>query len=328
MNVALARSDAAPAERPPLPQMGAATRELHDSRRRERAVPASRAPHDPARPRATRATSSRGRRRRPRSSSRGDGAWSELPHLYARYGTPGTTRADRARCASSSTRRAASSPTAACRRSRSSPTCSIGHGAHAIAMRQVYNKTRAFFECDRQARRRDAHARRRRRSRRARGRAAPRDPARVRRDVHEPARPRAGHPGARRARAPRAGRAARDRLDDRDAVGHPHAAARSGRRRRHRQPDEGARRPGRRARRLHRDERRRARQPDHGSDRDARRHPRRRARPPRRRAPRRRPSACTRAAARPPRRSPRSSRATRGSSACSTRRGPIIPMRR
>ena len=59
----------------------------------------------------------------------GEGAWSELPHLYARYGTPGTAaliaalrELEGSRCAGSSTRAARSSPIAACRRSRSSST--------------------------------------------------------------------------------------------------------------------------------------------------------------------------------------------------------------
>lgn len=76
---------------------------------------------------------------------RGDGAWSELQPLYARYGTAGTNEL------------------IAALRSFENATCgfvtdcgmqavalvadvSIAAGAHIIAMRQVYNKTRAFFE--------------------------------------------------------------------------------------------------------------------------------------------------------------------------------------
>ena len=76
---------------------------------------------------------------------RGDGAWSELPHLYARYGTVGT------------------SELIAALRGLEKATCAIvtdcgmqavalvadqlvQRGGHAVVMRQVYNKTRLFFE--------------------------------------------------------------------------------------------------------------------------------------------------------------------------------------
>jgi cystathionine gamma-lyase len=75
----------------------------------------------------------------------GDGAWSELPHLYARYGTPGTraliekVRAlEAARCAlvvDSGMQAVALVVDALVQR-----------GAHAVAMRQVYNKSRTFLE--------------------------------------------------------------------------------------------------------------------------------------------------------------------------------------
>ncbi|HTR50970.1 MAG TPA: aminotransferase class I/II-fold pyridoxal phosphate-dependent enzyme [Kofleriaceae bacterium] len=76
---------------------------------------------------------------------RGDGAWSELPHLYARYGTPGTAELiaalrglEQARCAI----------VADCGMQAVAlvADCAIAAGAHVVAMRQVYNKTRAFFE--------------------------------------------------------------------------------------------------------------------------------------------------------------------------------------
>ena len=191
-------------------------------------------------------------RRRPASCSRGDGAWSELPHLYARYGTPGTSELiaalrelERARCA-----------------------IVTDCGMQAVALvadrsslaRGARGRDAAGLQQDPHVLRSEREARRRRRSRSSTTAISPRSPPRcarhalrVRRDVHQSAGPRAGRPGARRARAPRARRAARDRLDDRDAVGVTHAAARSRRRRRGRQPDQGARRPGRRARRLHRD---------------------------------------------------------------------------
>ncbi|CAN5438625.1 cystathionine gamma-synthase [soil metagenome] len=77
---------------------------------------------------------------------RGDGAWSELPHLYARYGTEGTTEL-----------------IGKLRELEGGATCAIVAdcgmqavalvadqlvlgGVHGVVMRQVYNKTRAFFE--------------------------------------------------------------------------------------------------------------------------------------------------------------------------------------
>jgi cystathionine beta-lyase/cystathionine gamma-synthase len=73
------------------------------------------------------------------------GCWSELPHLYARYGTPGTAELiaalrdlEGARCAlvTDCGMQSVALVTDALVSSR----------AHVIAMRQVYNKTRAFFE--------------------------------------------------------------------------------------------------------------------------------------------------------------------------------------
>ena len=75
----------------------------------------------------------------------GDGAWSELPHLYARYGTPGTSeliaelrKLEHAKCGF----------VVDCGMQAVALVADvlIGHGSHAIAMRQVYNKTRAFYE--------------------------------------------------------------------------------------------------------------------------------------------------------------------------------------
>lgn len=77
---------------------------------------------------------------------RGDGAWSELPHLYARYGTEGTTEL-----------------IGKLRELEGGASCAIVvdcgmqavalvadqlvmRGGHGVVMRQVYNKTRAFFE--------------------------------------------------------------------------------------------------------------------------------------------------------------------------------------
>jgi len=75
----------------------------------------------------------------------GSGAWSELPHLYARYGTPGTAQLiaalralEGARCAlvTDSGMQAFALVVDAL----------IGAGDHAVILRQVYNKTRTFLE--------------------------------------------------------------------------------------------------------------------------------------------------------------------------------------
>lgn len=134
----------APRERPDRAQMSAATRKLHDS------VDAN-APflHPERRSIQQDLRDSRGvvswQEAKAAFIVRGDGAWSELPPLYARYGTAGT------------------SELIAALRKLEHATCgivtdcgmqavalvsdvSIAAGAHIIAMRQVYNKTRAFFE--------------------------------------------------------------------------------------------------------------------------------------------------------------------------------------
>ena len=75
----------------------------------------------------------------------GDGAWSELPHLYARYGTPGTAaliaalrtlEGARAAIVTDSGMQAVALVT----------DVVLGAGDHAVVMRQVYNKTRTFIE--------------------------------------------------------------------------------------------------------------------------------------------------------------------------------------
>ena len=74
-----------------------------------------------------------------------DGCWSELPHLYARYGTPGTSELiaalrelEHARCAL----------VADCGMQAVALVADVlvRAGVHAVAMRQVYNTTRAFFD--------------------------------------------------------------------------------------------------------------------------------------------------------------------------------------
>ncbi len=77
--------------------------------------------------------------------ARGQGTWSELPHLYARYGTEGTSELikklrelEHADCGF----------VVDCGMQAVALVAdvSIARGTHAIVMRQVYNKTRAFFE--------------------------------------------------------------------------------------------------------------------------------------------------------------------------------------
>jgi cystathionine beta-lyase/cystathionine gamma-synthase len=75
----------------------------------------------------------------------GGGVWSDLPHLYARYGNPGAAaliaalrELEHARCAlvTDSGMQAIALVVDAL----------VARGTHVIAMRQVYNKTRAFLE--------------------------------------------------------------------------------------------------------------------------------------------------------------------------------------
>ncbi|NVB82018.1 MAG: aminotransferase class V-fold PLP-dependent enzyme [Kofleriaceae bacterium] len=134
----------APAERPPRTIMGSATRELHDS------VDAN-APYLHPERRTIQRDLGHSRNVVAWQEAKaafivtGDGAWSELPHLYARYGTPGTAeliaelrRLERASCAFVTDCGMQAVALVA--------DVSIAAGTHAIAMRQVYNKTRSFFE--------------------------------------------------------------------------------------------------------------------------------------------------------------------------------------
>lgn len=134
----------APADRPPRALMGAATRELHD------AVDAN-APYLHPERRTIQRDLGDSRNVVAWQEAKaafivtGDGAWSELPHLYARYGTPGTAELigqlralEHASCAFVTDCGMQAVALVA--------DVSIAAGTHAIAMRQVYNKTRSFFE--------------------------------------------------------------------------------------------------------------------------------------------------------------------------------------
>ena len=75
----------------------------------------------------------------------GEGAWSELPHLYARYGTPGTAQLigelrqlEHARCALVTDCGMQAVALVA--------DVLVQPATHAVVMRQVYNKTRTFLE--------------------------------------------------------------------------------------------------------------------------------------------------------------------------------------
>jgi cystathionine beta-lyase/cystathionine gamma-synthase len=76
---------------------------------------------------------------------RGDGAWSELPHLYARYGTPGTRRLIAA-LRTLEGARAAIVTDSGMQAVALVIDCVLQAGGHAVVMRQVYNKTRSFIE--------------------------------------------------------------------------------------------------------------------------------------------------------------------------------------
>ena len=133
-----------PAERPPLAAMGSATRELHESIN-ENAPFLHPERRTIQRDLGTSATGVAWQEAKAAFTLTGDGAWSELPHLYARYGTPGTTELiaalrelEHAKCAFVTDCGMQAVALVA--------DVLIGHGSHAIAMRQVYNKTRAFYE--------------------------------------------------------------------------------------------------------------------------------------------------------------------------------------
>jgi cystathionine beta-lyase/cystathionine gamma-synthase len=76
---------------------------------------------------------------------RGDGAWSELPHLYARYGTPAIARLIAALRELEGARAALVTD---CGMQAFALVCDslLDRGGHAIVMRQVYNKTRTYLE--------------------------------------------------------------------------------------------------------------------------------------------------------------------------------------
>jgi methionine-gamma-lyase len=138
-----------PAERPPIARMGEATRALHgalDDHARATGV----AWLNPERPTIQRDLLGspevvEWQEAKAAFLVRGDGAWSELPHLYARYGTPGTARLIAA------LRELEGAGAAVVTDSGMQAFALVAdvlleRGAHAVVLRQVYNKTKTFLE--------------------------------------------------------------------------------------------------------------------------------------------------------------------------------------
>ena len=134
----------APAERPPRAAMTPATRELHDAVDRN-------APwlHPSRRTLQRDLGSSDGvaawQQGKARFVAARDGAWSELPHLYARYGTEGTAALIRELRA---LEHAGCAIVTDCGMQAVALVVDalLAPATRAVVMRQVYNKTRAFFE--------------------------------------------------------------------------------------------------------------------------------------------------------------------------------------
>jgi O-acetylhomoserine (thiol)-lyase len=139
----------APVERPSLDAMGATTRELHNSLD-DRARAEGTAWLHP-----TRRTIQRDLLGSPNVIAwqeakaafliAGGGAWSELPHLYARYGTPGGA-ALIARLRELEGARAVMVTDSGMQALALIADVVIAKGTHGIVMRQIYNKTKTFFE--------------------------------------------------------------------------------------------------------------------------------------------------------------------------------------
>jgi cystathionine beta-lyase/cystathionine gamma-synthase len=138
-----------PRQRPALADMAAATRELHaalDGQARQAGVPWLHPEHR---------TIQRDLLGSPAVVAwqeakaafllGGDGAWSELPHLYARYGTPGTAELIAALRALEGAR-AAIVTDSGMQAVALVADVLLTAGGHAVVMRQVYNKTRTFLE--------------------------------------------------------------------------------------------------------------------------------------------------------------------------------------
>jgi cystathionine beta-lyase/cystathionine gamma-synthase len=138
-----------PRERPLLGGMGAATRQLHaalDVQARKTGVPWL----NPERPTIQRdllgsPSVVAWQEAKAACLMLGDGAWSELPQLYARYGTSGTAELIAA-LRTLEGARAAIVTDSGMQAIALVADVVLRAGGHAVVMRQVYNKTRVFLE--------------------------------------------------------------------------------------------------------------------------------------------------------------------------------------
>jgi len=137
-----------PAERPPLAEMAAATRDLHaalDAHARAAGVPYLH-PADPTvqldllgSPRVIAWQEAKAEH-----LFVGDGCWSELPQLYARYGTTaGAALLARVRALEAAT--CAIAVDSGMQATALTFDALMAPGGHAVLMRQVYNKTRTYL---------------------------------------------------------------------------------------------------------------------------------------------------------------------------------------
>lgn len=138
-----------PAERPPIAEMGARTRELHealDARARADGVAWLHPEHRTIQRDLLGSPSVVAwQEAKAAFLIAGDGAWSELPHLYARYGTPGTAaligalrEIEGARCAVVTDCGMQATALVA--------DALLVPGGHAVILRQIYNKAKTYFE--------------------------------------------------------------------------------------------------------------------------------------------------------------------------------------
>ncbi len=213
-----------------------------------------------------------------------EGCWSELPHLYARYGTTATAQliaklrtleqASAALVCDSGMQATALAFDALMEPSTTLRASRAPRGADAPGLQQDPQLSRV----DGRACRRNDHHRRRRRCGGAGGGDPARDAVRVRGDLHQSA---GARPGFRRVAGSddagardRAGDPPDPRHNDRLAVGVQHSSAPQRRRHCRGQRHQVAGRQRSRYVGLHRHQRQPVRELGHGLDGDARRHPR------------------------------------------------------
>lgn len=138
-----------PAERPPRAQMGAATRALHgaldDHARAEGVAYLNPEQRTIQRDLLGSPNVIAWQEAKAGFVRAGEGSWSELPHLYARYGTQGTS-ALIAQLRALEHAGAAFVTDCGMQAVALVADCLLTAGTHAIVMRQIYNKTKSFFE--------------------------------------------------------------------------------------------------------------------------------------------------------------------------------------